>query len=182
MSKPGRISGLLVISFNRKDSGLSDRVRIVANLLSRPSGGQVIHEVRSKETGLGHRGMDSERRQLVVRGFCNSFHGKLGRTVNAPSCRCPETAARDEKLYDVAGSLLAHCWKHYPDDIQQPENICAVVAFDLFAVVSSIAASIPKPALLTRTSILPKRPILSRTPDLTCASFVTSISTGNRAF
>jgi hypothetical protein len=50
-----------VISFNRKDSGLSDRFGVVANLLPRPRERMVIHEVRSKETRLDHRDMDPER-------------------------------------------------------------------------------------------------------------------------
>lgn len=132
LEQASRITRLLVISFDRKDSGLSSRFSVVGNLLPRIGKRTVVHEVGSKKTGLDHRGVDSKRREFVVQGLCDSFHSKLGRAVYPPASRRPETAERGE-IYDVARLLPLHRWKHGPDDIQQAENVGAVDAFDLFA-------------------------------------------------
>jgi hypothetical protein len=122
LSKLLRITRLLVISFDRKDSGLSGRFSVVGNLLPRIGERTVVHEVGSKETGLDHRGLDSKRREFVVQGLCDSFHSKLGRAVYPPADRRSETTERGE-IYDVARLLPAHRWKHGPDDIQHPKTL-----------------------------------------------------------
>jgi hypothetical protein len=52
------------------------------------------------------------------------------------------------EIYDKPGPLPPHCGQCGPNHIQQSENVGTKHGFDFIAVVSSIAPTIPNPALL----------------------------------
>jgi len=131
LSKLLRITRLLVISFDRKDSGLlavSAESAICCLVLAseRLSMKSLRKKPGSTTVAWIPSGASSSCRASVIPSTANLVEHW------PPSSRSQETAERGE-IYDVARLLPAHRWKHGPDDVQHGENIGAVDAFDVFA-------------------------------------------------